>query len=75
MKLSQGEKGKMYKVISLNMSREAIRRFEVLGMTMGTNITLVNIAYSKAMIIKLRGTRFAVGKNFCEQIEVEAVNE
>ena len=57
------------------MSREAIRRFDVLGMTMGTNITLVNIAYSKAMIIKLRGTRFAVGKNFCEQIEVEAVNE
>ena len=75
MLLSQGKKGGTYKVKALNMPKEALRRFEVLGMTLGTNITLINIAYSKAMIIKLRGTRFAVGKNFCEQIEVEAVNE
>ncbi len=75
MKLSQGEKGKPYKVTSLNMSREALRRFEVLGMTLGTKIALVNIAYSGAMIVKIRGTRFAVGKNFCEQIEVEAADE
>lgn len=75
MLLSQGIKGNTYKVTALNMPREALRRFEVLGMILGTNITILNIAYSKAMIIKIRGTRFAVGKRFCEQIEVEGVNE
>jgi ferrous iron transport protein A len=45
----------------------------VLGMLEGTKVTVVNRKKKGAMIIKIRGTRFAVGQSITEHVEVEAV--
>lgn len=71
MKLTDVEIGKSVTVKSLSLPHEAERRFEVLGMIVGTNISVINRAFSGAVIIRLRGTRFAVGRDFCEKIEVD----
>ena len=70
MKLTKVKIGENVTVKSLSLPHEAERRFEVLGMTVGTKISVINRGGSGAVIIKLRGTRFAVGKDFCEKIEV-----
>ncbi len=70
MKLSQVKIGQNVIVKKLSLPHEALRRFEVLGMIVGTNISVINRGFSGAVIIKLRGTRFAVGKDFCDKIEV-----
>jgi len=71
--LTDSKKGETYKVLSLSLPKDACRRFEVLGMTVGSNISIVNVAVSGARIIKIRGTRFAIGKDFCDKIEVATV--
>ena len=45
----------------------------MLGMLEGTRITVVNRKKKGAMIIKIRGTRFAVGQSITECIEVKEV--
>lgn len=73
MKLYEGEKGGVYQVISMNLPLQLERRLEVLGMLEGTKITVVNRKQKGAMIIKIRGTRFAVGQDITENVEVKAV--
>ena len=57
----------------MDLPLQTERRLEVLGMLEGTRITVVNRKKRGAMIIKIRGTRFAVGENITEHIEVEEV--
>lgn len=73
MKLYEGQKGSTLQVIHMDLPVQTERRLEVLGMLEGTKITVVNRKKKGAMIIKIRGTRFAVGKNITEHIEVETV--
>ena len=42
----------------------------MLGLTMGTPLTLLNKKRSGAVIVKLRGTRFAFGKEIADGIDV-----
>lgn len=60
-------------VESLNLPFELERRLEALGMTHGTTISVLNRKGKGIMIIKLRGTRFALGYNITRNIQVEAV--
>lgn len=73
MKLYEGQKGSTLQVIHMDLPLQTERRLEVLGMLEGTRITVVNRKKKGAMIIKIRGTRFAVGQNITEHIEVEEV--
>ncbi len=73
MKLYEGQKGSTLQVLSMDLPLQTERRLEVLGMLEGTRITVVNRKKKGAMIIKIRGTRFAVGENITEHIEVEEV--
>lgn len=73
MKLYEGQKGSTLQVIHMDLPVQTERRLEVLGMLEGTKITVVNRKKKGAMIIKIRGTRFAVGQNITEHIEVETV--
>ena len=43
----------------------------MLGMTHGTEILVLNKKPSGPMIIKVRGTRFAIGRKFCDGIILE----
>lgn len=73
MKLYEGQKGSTLQVIHMDLPLQTERRLEVLGMLEGTRITVVNRKKKGAMIIKIRGTRFAVGQKITERIEVEEV--
>lgn len=46
------------------------KRLEALGMIEGTRIKVLNKKNNGALIIKFRGTRFAIGKSIAEKIAV-----
>lgn len=73
MKLSEGIKGKSYKIKEICLDIAVVRRLHTLGMTDGSDVKVVNLKKSGPMIINIRGTRFAIGKGFCENIFVEEV--
>lgn len=73
MTLNEGQKGSTFQVVYMNLPLQTERRLEVLGMLEGTKITVVNRKRRGAMIVKIRGTRFAIGENITKYIEVEAV--
>ncbi len=71
MRLYEGQKGSTLQVVHMDLPLQTERRLEVLGMLEGTNITVVNRKKRGAMIIKIRGTRFAVGESITKSIEVK----
>ena len=73
MKLNEGEKGSRLEVLHMELPVQTERRLEVLGMLEGTVISVVNRKKRGAMIIKIRGTRFAVGEQITKNIEVRPV--
>lgn len=70
MNLLEGKKGQTYKIKSINLEHIVKRRLEILGMTENTDVFLLNKKKRGAVIVKVRGTRFAVGKEFAEGIEI-----
>ena len=75
MTLAQGVKGKKYTVRSLHAEPRVLRRLEALGMIEGTSVLVLNKKEKGAFIIKLRGTRWAVGRKIAEGIEIEEREE
>ena len=73
MKLYEGQKGSTLEVLHIDLPLKTERRLEVLGMLEGTKINVVNRKKRGAMIVKIRGTRFAVGQNITEHVEVKEV--
>ena len=71
MRLNEGAKGSRLKVLHMDLPVQTERRLEVLGMLEGTVISVVNRKKRGAMIIKIRGTRFAIGEQITKNIEVE----
>lgn len=71
MKLYEGQKGSTLQVVHMDLPLQTERRLEVLGMLEGTRITVVNRKRKGAMIIKIRGTRFAMGQSITEHVEVK----
>ncbi len=72
MKLNQGEIAGTYQVIKVEVQKDLKRRLEVLGMTGGTVLEVMNKKSGGTMIVKIRGTRFALGKKITENVEVSA---
>ena len=62
--------GGEYTVDAINLRGDTARRLEMLGMTKGTKIRVLGAKRRGPMIIKIRGTRFAVGKSYAEGIYV-----
>ena len=73
MRLYEGEIGKTYEVEDMHMPLETERRMEALGMTRKTSVTVMNKKRRGAMVIKLRGTRFALGEEILKNIQVREV--
>jgi len=71
MVLSKAVKGKEYIIEHIELDTNIKRRLQVLGMTHSTKITVLNKKSLGPMIIKVRGTRFALGKAFCDGIYLE----
>lgn len=73
MTLNEGQKGSVLRVVRMDLPVQTERRLEVLGMLEGTKISVVNRKRRGAMIVKIRGTRFAIGENITKHIEVDRV--
>lgn len=71
MKLLEGEIGKKYIVRSVVVEGAITRRLEALGVNEKTQIVVLNKKQSGTMIIKVRGTRLALGRRITGGIEVE----
>ena len=69
MNVSQAQKGRTYLVKEGNIER----RLEMLGMTDQVTLIVLNKKNQGAVIIKVRGTRFAIGKEIADAIEIEEI--
>ena len=74
MNLTDGKIGSLYTVESINLGQSITRRLQMLGMTNGTAVEILNKKKSGSVIFKLRGTRFAVGKKFAQGIKITGEN-
>ncbi len=70
MRLSEGKINHSYKIESINLPENMEMRLEALGLTHKTDILVLNSKSRGVLIVKVRGTRFALGRNITENIEV-----
>ena len=72
MKLCNGNVGCFYKIRFAAVDEVTAGRLEALGVNENTRILVLNKKRSQTMIIKVRGTRLALGGKITGGIEVEA---
>ncbi len=70
MRLKEGKNGHIYVVEKIQTELDLERRLEALGLTEGSQITVVNNDKKGAMTVKFRGTRFALGRRIADNIIV-----
>lgn len=75
MTLFEAEKGTIYVVKGLFVEEAVTRRLQALGLNDGTCLTVLNRKKKGALVIKVRGTRLALGKHISSGIEVEKRGE
>ncbi len=75
MLLKDARVGCAYIVEKISLPFEMERRLEALGMTKRTRVSVLNRKGKGILIIKLRGTRFALGYNITKNIEVKEDGE
>ncbi|MDD2969394.1 MAG: FeoA family protein [Lachnospiraceae bacterium] len=73
MTLFDGMSGIEYKITGIYVAYAIERRLEALGLNEGTTIKIITRKKNGAMIIKVRGTRLAIGKAIAAGIEVKEV--
>lgn len=71
MTLKEGKNNETYEVVSINVELHLERRLEALGLTEGSQITILNNDKKGALTAKFRGTRFALGKKIADNIKVK----
>lgn len=72
MTLYEGTVGSVYVVKGIHLEQKSmIRRLEALGVNDMTGVQIMNRKRSGACIIRVRGTRLAVGRTIAQGIEVE----
>ena len=70
MFLSEGEIGNIYIIINIELDMKIKRRLEIIGLTNRTKVEILNKNMNGSLIIKIRGTRFAISKRISKGIEV-----
>ena len=73
MTLNDGEVNTEYIVEKLCLPIHMEKRLQALGMTSGTKVIVLNNKSGGTLIIKVSGTRFAIGKGISKNIEVRRV--
>ena len=72
MRLNEGLIGGTYRVTDVSVDEQITRRLEALGVNEQTPITILNKKGSGSLIIKVRGTRLALGKKISDGIMVKS---
>lgn len=71
MKLNETRLGCEVCVVKVEEEEKLLRRLEALGILEGTRIRVLNRKRNGATIIKVRGSRWALGNDIAAGIEVE----
>ena len=71
MTLYEAQKGKQYVINGLFVEEGITRRLQALGLNDGTLISVMNRKKRGALIIKVRGTRLALGRHISSNIEIK----
>ena len=71
MKLNQADILQNYRITSVQEQEKIQRRLEALGILGGTKLVVLNRKRNGSTIIKVRGSRWALGNEIAEGIEVE----
>ncbi len=72
MKLSEIKRGKKVTVLSMDMNKIAAERLGKMGLTNGSEVTVIRQApFNGPIEIKVRGFYVAIRKNQAEQITVK----
>ena len=70
MTLDCGTVGSSYTVERMDLPTQIEHRLEALGMTLGTKVSVLGSKDAGTLILKVRGTRFAMGRGITRKIEV-----
>jgi ferrous iron transport protein A len=65
--------GGVYLIEDMKLPQKTEKLLEALGMTHGTKIQVSNTKDRGTMIVKVRGTRFAIGRDISANIDVMEV--
>lgn len=68
MCLIDGVAGALYRIENIAIDDAAKHRLEALGMVSGTQVRILTRKRGGSMVILVRGTRFALGKEFAKRI-------
>jgi len=71
----EGDMGRAYEVSGILLPEDITRRLESLGIFEGTKLQILNKKKNGAVIIKARGARWAIGKEFAKGIRVREPGE
>ena len=71
MTITEGHIDKSYIVTDISMEGPVMRRLEALGINSGTKLRLMNRKRNGTVIIKVRGTRWAIGRDIAWGILVD----
>lgn len=61
MELLNGTKGSTYEILDLKVSDHIAHRLQAIGILEGTKVQILNKKKKGAIIIKVRGSRWAIG--------------
>ena len=75
MTLNFAEIGGVYIIDDMRLPQKTEKRLEALGMTHGTKIQVINTKDRGTVIVKVRGTRFAIGRDISANIDVTEVKQ
>lgn len=72
MTLDKGSINTAYSIQELKLPTKLKERLEILGMTLGTKVEILNKKGKGTLIIRVRGTRLAIGKDISQNIIVRS---
>ncbi len=71
MTLHNGKIGNTYQVQSIDIDMSIKRRLEAIGLIEHTKVVILNEKRNGSMIIRVRGTRWAIGRAIAKGITVK----
>lgn len=70
MTLDKGAVGESYRVKTIDLPEQVEHRLEAIGMTLGGRVSVLGSKDRGTLILKVRGSRFAMGRGITQRIEV-----
>ena len=71
MTLREGKINQTYIVEDVTLEDKLMVRLQALGMIPGTQVEIINQKSNDSLMIKVRGTRFAIGRQIADGVNVQ----